>query len=585
MIPVVASRQCRALSGLAVVLGAAFCLSACRDLRLPYGVDASFEPPDASIEDPDAGEDGGTDAGDDGGTDAGPMALRVLFIGNSYTYVNDLPRMLERIAATAGTSPSISTEQVVVGGATLTDHWTRGVAQTLINERQWTHVVLQGQSFEPLGQEANFVTAATQFGDLIVDAGARPTLFVTWAKAAGDPLFEPETGPFISPAHMQDRLTIAYRDLGRQWPQTLLSCVGPAFRDALEQHPELVLHQEDLSHATVAGTYLAACTFYVALTGKPVPPTSEVPAGVSAHQAALLREVARVGSSCADVRIKAIVELENRGSRNVDGGPPFEFGTAGIPIPTTLYLTNKGDTAAGIADGKTLAPPFSWTAGGAYPGGTGTVERGGLTYSFCSSALAAGGTCALAVSFSGAGSGVGSLTLELTDAYTNRVALALRGSATGRALLTVSETPGFFGCTDATCAFSNLLWTAPGVTLPFTHIVTNRGGAPTSALGVGTPLAPPFYWAGDGGTFPGGSGQGMFRGQPYDFCTTATLGPGQQCMVTASFVPGLPDEDFQSAINLAYSDALGPVSPNANRNVHAFTLGESDGGGISSTEF
>src|ERR1700734_3192916 len=51
--------------------------------------------------------------------DAGPSALNVLFIGNSYTYVNDLPGMLSQIAATAGTPPTIKTAEVVQGGATL----------------------------------------------------------------------------------------------------------------------------------------------------------------------------------------------------------------------------------------------------------------------------------------------------------------------------------------------------------------------------------------------------------------------------------------------------------------------------------
>src|SRR3989442_1625729 len=67
--------------------------------------------------------DAGSDAGTDAGADAGAATLSVLFIGNSYTYVNDLPGMLQQIAATAKAPPLISTEQVTVGGAALVDHW------------------------------------------------------------------------------------------------------------------------------------------------------------------------------------------------------------------------------------------------------------------------------------------------------------------------------------------------------------------------------------------------------------------------------------------------------------------------------
>src|ERR1700689_5217578 len=86
--------------------------------------------------------DGG--AADGSEADAGRTALHVLFIGDSYTYVNDLPGMLSSIAATAGTGPTITTDEVVQGGASLEDLWDAG-AQTKIQERSWTHVVLQGQ--------------------------------------------------------------------------------------------------------------------------------------------------------------------------------------------------------------------------------------------------------------------------------------------------------------------------------------------------------------------------------------------------------------------------------------------------------
>src|SRR3954471_3691570 len=52
--------------------------------------------------------------------------LRVLFIGNSYTFVHDVPGIVSRIAATADTGPTIAIDQVVRGGATLEGHWDDG---------------------------------------------------------------------------------------------------------------------------------------------------------------------------------------------------------------------------------------------------------------------------------------------------------------------------------------------------------------------------------------------------------------------------------------------------------------------------
>ena len=535
--------------------------------------------PDASI--PDAGSP--PDAGDSG--DAGPSALNVLFIGDSYTYVNDLPGMLSQIAATAGIPPTIATSQVVQGGATLQDQWNNGTAQMQIAQGRWTHVVLQDQSQEPLfyGDYANFYSYGEKFGNLIVDAGARPSLFVTWARAPGTPDYAPSSldGYYFSPGEMQDELTSAYAKLGQQWGDGLLACVGEAFRRTYQQYPDIVLQQNDFSHPTVAGTYLAACTFYVALTGHPVSALSAVPAGLSTQEAALLREVARVGSNCAGVQPKAFV-LWADGIQNgqsgltypePDGGlqfaEPFDYGTAGSTITNYFVLTNFGETAAGLEDGLTLAPPFAWSGDAGYPGGSGLVTVNGFqSYSFCSSSLspAAVGmsppTCVVAVSYSGETSGTGVLTLKLTNDYQSGFSRELRGNSTARAALHVSADPGDFGCTDATCGPIDLTGGESA-----NLVVSNRGGSSVTSLSVGTPLAPQFSWGGDGGAFPGGTGVGSVNGENYDYCTTQALGAGQRCMVTVRFVPTTDGGPFTTAVNLAASDASGTVTPNANRNI------------------
>ena len=490
--------------------------------------------------------------------DAGPTALHVLFIGNSYTYVNDLPGMLATIAATAGTPPTITTDEVVQGGASLEVDWDNGLAQPKILERQWTHVVLQGQSVEPLTAlgPSTFFSYAQQFSDLIVGAGAQPTLFVTWARAAGDPIYSPlPYGSFVCPAEMQDELTIAYEKVAQLWPRSILACAGEAFQRSLTRFPGIVLQQSDLSHPTVAGTYLAASTFYVALTGKPVPAQSDVPAGLSAEDAANLRDVAQVGSDCAAVELKGAIASNFPGS--TDGGTPFDFGTAGFPISTQFELTNTGGALVGLTDGMSLAPPFVWTAGGGYPGGSGA--------GFCSSSLAPGSTCTVSVTYTAASSASGALTLDFTGAYLPSAICALRGTATQRAFLTVSDDPGLFGCRDDNCAPS-AVYASPGGTAPLSLFVMNRGAVPVTSLGPGTPLGPPFAWG--GGAFPGGVGS-VIVGSPgtsYPYCSTGTLGVGEQCAVTVAFSPASV-ATYAGALNLAYSDAMGPALPNANRNL------------------
>ena len=95
---------------------------------------------------------------------------------------------------------------------------------------------------------------------------------------------------------------------------------------------------------------------------------------------------------------------------------------------------------------------------------------------------------------------------------------------------------------------------------------------PTTALGVETPLDVPFNWGpvGGPGTFPGGVGTGTVAGQSYEYCVTQSLAVGQQCMVTVSSQPiDGGSGPYTTAVNVAYSDAAGPVSPNANRQIQA----------------
>src|SRR5437868_1227446 len=68
--------------------------------------------------------------------------LRVLFIGNSLTYSNDLPAMVAALAKSAGKRPLVF-QSVVEGGFSLEDHWDRGDAQRAIAQGKWDVVVLQ----------------------------------------------------------------------------------------------------------------------------------------------------------------------------------------------------------------------------------------------------------------------------------------------------------------------------------------------------------------------------------------------------------------------------------------------------------
>src|SRR5437899_560095 len=75
--------------------------------------------------------------------------INVLFIGNSLTYGNDLPKMIAALAK-AGKQPSMYHERETPGGCTFEKHWKDGKALTKIQSRKWDYVVLQDNSQGPL---------------------------------------------------------------------------------------------------------------------------------------------------------------------------------------------------------------------------------------------------------------------------------------------------------------------------------------------------------------------------------------------------------------------------------------------------
>src|ERR1051325_4399970 len=107
--------------------------------------------------------------------------LQVLFLGNSQIYYNDLPRILEALAASAPADPPrIRTDRVVPGGAGLASLWNsgekKGTARAKIMEKKWDYVVIQEIFY---AKPDTFNQHATLFHDLIEKNGGTNVRFST----------------------------------------------------------------------------------------------------------------------------------------------------------------------------------------------------------------------------------------------------------------------------------------------------------------------------------------------------------------------------------------------------------------------
>ena len=199
-----------------------------------------------------------------------PNPTRLLFIGNSLTYANELPAMVCALARSAGRQAIC--ESVAKPDYGLEEHWNDGEARRVI-ARGWDVVVLQ-QGPSALPESRRLLLAYTRrFDGEIKMAGARTALYMVWPSRA-------RRGDF--PGVSQSYAAAANHVKG------LLLPAGDAWRAAWATDAGLALYGPDGFHPSPTGTYLAALVIYEQIFASP-PPVVPVPAAAQSAADVLRR--------------------------------------------------------------------------------------------------------------------------------------------------------------------------------------------------------------------------------------------------------------------------------------------------------
>lgn len=188
-----------------------------------------------------------------------PGDVNVLFIGNSLTYVNNLPAIVAAMAHATG-APAIGHFAVAGPDMSLEDHWANGTALSVIGQYDWDYVVMQqGPSSLPENQ-LHLRTWAMQFGEEIRAVGATPAMYMVWPAHVNAGSFNAVVQSYTLAADAADAELLP---------------AGSAWLAAWQIDPELPLYGADGFHPAPMGSYLAALVIYTRLTGFPV---DDVPA-------------------------------------------------------------------------------------------------------------------------------------------------------------------------------------------------------------------------------------------------------------------------------------------------------------------
>ncbi len=220
----------------------------------------------------------------------------VLYIGNSYTYVNDLPGLVENMASTV--KVTIDTDEATAGGANFEYHASNSETIAKINSRAWDFVVLQNQSQTPSRKpedvEAESLPNAQTLVNLIKanNTSTKVIWFQTWGRENGDSgnaSYYPLVGTFDG--HTQalvDGYNIYQANAGGT-----VARIGEVWKSVVHDEnipfPVSDLWGVDGSHPDKAGTYLAGLTL-IATMFNISPRDISFDAGINATNAAYMRE-------------------------------------------------------------------------------------------------------------------------------------------------------------------------------------------------------------------------------------------------------------------------------------------------------
>lgn len=190
---------------------------------------------------------------------------KVMFLGNSYTDVNNLPFMVSVVAKSAGDSLIYNSN--TPGGYTLQGHSTNTASVNLIQQGGWDYMVLQEQSQLPSFPLTQVMSQSYPYAVTLCNSFyqyntcGQPLYFMTWGRKYGDQSNCATWPPVCTYAGMDSLLALRYR-MYADSTHGLVSPVGAVWNYLINLYPNLELYSSDQSHPSQAGSYAAACTFY-----------------------------------------------------------------------------------------------------------------------------------------------------------------------------------------------------------------------------------------------------------------------------------------------------------------------------------
>ncbi len=205
--------------------------------------------------------------------------LKLLFIGNSFTYYNGGIEKHIKLMADNSKALYVAVDKATKGGATLKIHFGIDSVHEKIKNGNNDMVILQEDI--PEYKEHNvapFFEYATLFEKEITSSKSKLVLFMAWPY---------ERLNWIS----LDEIVAAHKTIAKQLNATVAP-VGIALDRSLRLRPQMAMLGKDKEHESVHGTYLASCVIYATLFNKSPKGIRYWPEGITKLEAMYLQVLA-----------------------------------------------------------------------------------------------------------------------------------------------------------------------------------------------------------------------------------------------------------------------------------------------------
>lgn len=196
-------------------------------------------------------------------------SIRVLFIGNSFTYYNKMPLMVDSIAKNQ--KKPLSVTSITKGGQRLRGHLQNKKLLKLLKSGGWDFVIVQEQSTDPAlptDSVRHLVYPYAHTLDSLIHAGspkAKTIFYMTWGHKYGFREPMPQYPLINTYDGMMHRLYTSYLEMTYD-NDAMCAPVGMAWDEVRKERPNLIMYKHDSYHPSKNGSYLIAnvifCTMF-----------------------------------------------------------------------------------------------------------------------------------------------------------------------------------------------------------------------------------------------------------------------------------------------------------------------------------